>query len=346
MKSIFETLEFDKVLSYVAEFAISEMGKALCFGASVFDESEIIKKELALTNEAKQILDKIFGDTEFPLQYFHDTEKLLGQVTSSFDIDEILAVVKNLRVARLVDSFLEQNSNFFPHLVEGRENLYKNKFFEEKESKPRPTKGENINMTIEITPKEAIDGVVKKINIVHSEKCPKCLGKKFANGTKCTNCDGSGEITIRKKVTVRIPKNPKQNSTLKIKNEGKLGKFGAESGDLILTIKIASKNVFKIENNRAKLELPITPWEAFLGSDILIPTMDGNVTMKIPPQTNSHDKFKITGGGPLNKKTGKREDLIVEIKIVTPQKPTIEEIRAYKEIKNLDGSKIRNELFE
>ncbi|MBR2386574.1 DnaJ domain-containing protein [bacterium] len=229
-----------------------------------------------------------------------------------------------------------------------RENFgdFVNKFFEEKESKPRPTKGENINMTIEITPKEAIDGVVKKINIVHSEKCPKCLGKKFANGTKCTNCDGSGEITIRKKVTVRIPKNPKQNSTLKIKNEGKLGKFGAESGDLILTIKIASKNVFKIENNRAKLELPITPWEAFLGSDILIPTMDGNVTMKIPPQTNSHDKFKITGGGPLNKKTGKREDLIVEIKIVTPQKPTIEEIRAYKEIKNLDGSKIRNELFE
>ena len=220
------------------------------------------------------------------------------------------------------------------------------RFFEGKETILHPSKGENINMTLEISTKEAIEGAIKKINIVHSEICPKCLGKKFANGAKCPKCDGVGEITIHKKVTVTIPKNPKPDSTLRIKNEGKFGKYGGESGDLILKIKIISKNIFKIISGKAYLELPLTPWEAFLGDNILIPTMNGNVTMKIPPQTNSHDKFKITNGGILDKKTGKRGDLIVEIKIVTPQKPTIEEIRAYKEIKKADESNVRKELFE
>ena len=100
-------------------------------------------------------------------------------------------------------------------------------------------------MTLEISTKEAIEGAIKKINIVHSEICPKCLGKKFANGAKCPKCDGVGEITIHKKVTVTIPKNPKPDSTLRIKNEGKFGKYGGESGDLILKIKIKMQYVQK-----------------------------------------------------------------------------------------------------
>lgn len=316
-------------------------------------------EENATIEEIKSSYKKLVKKYHPDISKIENAEKIFKEINEAFDTlsdevkklkyDTLNGIMPNSKEEKEAKKeFKEEKKEYKEAPKKKKENFgdFVNKFFEEKESKPRPTKGENIYMTIEITPKEAVDGVIKKINIVHSEKCPKCLGKKFANGTKCTNCDGLGEITIHKKVTVKIPKNPKQNSTLKIKNEGKLGKFGAESGDLILTIKVASKNVFKIENNRAKLELPITPWEAFLGSEILIPTMDGNVTMKIPPQTNSHDKFKITGGGMLNKKTGKREELIVEIKIVTPQKPTIEEIRAYKEVKNLDESNVRGELFE
>ena len=206
--------------------------------------------------------------------------------------------------------------------------------------------GENINTIVEITGKEAASGITKKINILHSEPCPKCEGRKFANGAKCTNCGGTGEKSIHKKITITIPKNVKSGSKIKVKGEGKLGKFGGKTGDLILTIKVVQKNIFKYEGGIAILEVPITPYEALLGASITIPTPAGNTTVKIPPQTNSGDKFKILNSGITQAGTGKRSELIVIAKICSPQKPSIEIIKKYKELKELDTEDVRKELFE
>ncbi len=229
-----------------------------------------------------------------------------------------------------------------------------NGFFEEtkktqknsaSEEKIQKINGENITMTLEITSKEALEGTVKKINIVHTEQCTKCLGRKFINGTKCTLCGGSGDKIIHKKVSVTIPKNPKNGAVIKIANEGKLGKYGGKNGDLILTIKIKQLDIFKIEDGIALLEVPITPYEAMLGDNIKIPTLGAPTMMVIPPQTNSGQRFKILNAGIMNPKTGIRGDLVVVVRIEVPQKPTIEEIRNYKELKRLDASEIRKGLF-
>lgn len=205
--------------------------------------------------------------------------------------------------------------------------------------------GENIAMTLEITNKEAVEGTVKKINIVHTEQCPKCSGRKFINGSKCILCGGCGDKTIHKKVSVTIPKNPKNGSVIKVPNEGKLGKYGGKNGDLILTLKIKQLDIFKIEDGIATLEVPITPYEAMLGDNIKIPTLGAPTIMTIPPQTNSGQRFKILNAGIMNPKTGIRDDLVVVVRIEVPQKPTIEEIRIYKELKKFDTSDIRKGLF-
>ncbi len=206
--------------------------------------------------------------------------------------------------------------------------------------------GENINTIVEITGKEAANGITKKINILHSEPCPKCEGRKFANGAKCSHCGGTGEKSIHKKITITIPKNVKSGSKIKVKGEGKLGKYGGKTGDLIIIIKVIQKNVFKFEGGVAILEVPITPYEALLGASITIPTPVGNTTIKIPPQTNSGDKFKILNSGIGNANTGKRSELIVIAKICSPQKPTIDIIKKYKELQELENEDVRKELFE
>ena len=213
------------------------------------------------------------------------------------------------------------------------------------EQKIQKIDGEDITMSLEITNKEAVEGTVKKINIMHSEKCPKCSGRKFINDSKCTVCNGSGDKTIHKKVSVTIPKNPKNGAVIKVANEGKLGKYGGKNGDLILTLKIKQLDIFKIEDGIALLEVPITPYEAMLGDSIRIPTLGAPTMMTIPPQTNSGQRFKILNAGIMNPKTGVRGDLTVMVKIEVPQKPTIEEIRKYKELKKLDTSEIRKGLF-
>ncbi|MBQ3101553.1 DnaJ domain-containing protein [bacterium] len=224
------------------------------------------------------------------------------------------------------------------------EKILKNKKY--KKAEDFKVNGENINTIVEITGKEATQGITKKINILHSEPCPKCEGRKFANGSKCTNCGGTGEKSIHKKITITIPKNVKSGSKIKVKGEGKLGKFGGKSGDLIITIKVIQKNIFKYEGGVAILEVPITPYEALLGASITIPTPAGNTTIKIPPQTNSGDKFKILNSGIPQTGSGKRSELIVIAKICSPQKPSIETIKKYKELQELDTEDVRKELFE
>lgn len=254
---------------------------------------------------------------------------------------------ENSQKSNVKADFSQKENSKNPHNTNFGEILHH--FFEDKKGERAPKvkkiNGDNILMTLELTGKEALEGTTKKVNIVHSELCPKCGGKKFINGAKCTICDGTGEKTIHKKVSIAIPKNPKNGSVIKIAHEGKPGKFGGKSGDLIITIKIKQLEIFKIEKGIATVVIPITPPEALLGCEIRIPTLGGTTMMKIPPQTNSGQQFNILNAGIMNPKTGVRGDLIVTVKIDVPQKPTLAELKLYRELMNMDSSEVRKELL-
>ncbi len=134
MNDLFEALEFDKVLSYISEYAICELGKEKCKSAILFDNLQKIESELTLTNCAKLILDKAYGVSDFPLGTYHDAKKIIQQhnTAKAIEAQDIINLTKNLSTARLIFNFLEKNSEYFTELANLRENLYINKFFEEK----------------------------------------------------------------------------------------------------------------------------------------------------------------------------------------------------------------------
>jgi len=207
-----------------------------------------------------------------------------------------------------------------------------------KKTKVKAINGENITSTITITQAEAIMGTNRMVNILHTENCPKCNGKKFINGAICPLCKGSGETSIHKKINVKIPANIKDKSKIRIANEGNLGKYGGKNGDLYLIIDIEKTSKYKFEGNNTITEISILPHEGVLGAEIEVETPNDFVKMKIPPNTTSGQKFRLTGQGVKNSK-GENVDLIVVVNIEIPQNLSDEEKKLYEQLQNLSNRK-------
>lgn len=216
-------------------------------------------------------------------------------------------------------------------------------FTKNKKEKLQPVRGTDIYEDISITLKEAVNGVERMINIVHSTECPHCKGRKFINGAICPVCNGSGEKNEHRKISVKIPKNVKNGAKLRIKSEGNYGINGGKNGDLFLKIKIEPNSRITFEGNNIFYNVPITPFEAALGGNISLPGFDGNYNFKIPPKTHSGQKFRLAGQG--MKQNGKVGDIIINVYIEIPCTLSDDEIRLYEKLKKLSAQNIRENLL-
>lgn len=212
-----------------------------------------------------------------------------------------------------------------------------------KTAKNTPKNGSDITTDISLTLLESIRGTSRTVNVMHSYQCPKCRGRKFINGAKCNECNGTGEISEHKKITVKIPPNIKNGAKLRIKNEGNAGTDGGKNGDLFLKITVIHDSAMKYDGSDILVNLPITPFEAVLGTVVTIPAADGELKLKIPPKTNSGQKFRLAAQG--LEKNGKKGDMIVTVTIEIPDTLSDDEIRLYEKLKKLSSSNIRENLL-
>ena len=234
-------------------------------------------------------------------------------------------------------------SNVFDDFIEG---IFSPKAPNKKSQKhkPAPQNGQDITMRITVSYIESINGTNRKINILHTEKCSNCQGKKFINGALCKVCGGKGEVSLHKKLNVKIPPGIIQHSKIRIANEGNKGTNGGKNGDLYLIVEVENDSLFKFEGNNVVCEIPVTPYEAALGTSIEVPTLEGKVTMKIPPLTSSGQKFRLTQEGILDRKTGLKGDQVVVIKIEMPKGLSLEEIQLYERLKAVSNETPRKNL--
>jgi len=199
--------------------------------------------------------------------------------------------------------------------------------------------GDDIHTEISITLEEAIKGTERILNIMHKELCPNCRGRKFINGAKCQTCNGTGEFSTHKKITVKIPENIKNNTKLRLQNEGNPGFYGGANGNLYITIKIEKHTNLEADGSNLLCKVPISPFEAVLGGKIDIPVFDGNIQLTLPPMTHSGQKFRLANQG--LKTNGKFGDMIVTVEIQIPQNLSSDEIKMYEKLKKMSNSNIR-----
>jgi molecular chaperone DnaJ len=165
-----------------------------------------------------------------------------------------------------------------------------------------------------------------------SQPCPACKGRGRIITKVCKVCRGQGSTMVTETIKVKIPPGADTGSRVKIKGMGGAGVKGGPPGDLYIELTVKPHPVFKREGNNIYVEVPVTVVDATLGAKIKVPTLDGPVTMTLPPGTDSGKKFRLKGKGIPNKRTGIAGDEFVVIKIIVPKNVTAKTKEALQEL--------------
>nr|MBP9838598.1 molecular chaperone DnaJ [Pseudomonadota bacterium] len=128
-----------------------------------------------------------------------------------------------------------------------------------------------------------------------SRPCSSCNGNGKINKDPCPSCGGKGNSTKEKELNVKIPAGIDTGQQLKIRGEGEELGGGNPPGDLYVEITILPHKTFQRQDTDIICEVPINYTQAVLGSDIEVPTLTGNISMKIPPGTQSGKLFRLRG---------------------------------------------------
>jgi curved DNA-binding protein len=135
---------------------------------------------------------------------------------------------------------------------------------------------------------------------------------------------------------VKIPRGVREGQRIRLAGQGEAGAGGGKSGDLFLRVRLARHPDFTVEGSDLIHEVKIAPWQAALGTEIKVPTLDGNVRMKIPPGTQGSQRFRLRGKG-LPSSNGTRGDLYVVTQIQVPKKISEAERKIWTELAKLHG---------
>lgn len=152
--------------------------------------------------------------------------------------------------------------------------------------------GADINYSLRISFLDAVRGVKRQIN-----------------------------LDAYKTLNITIPAGTRDGDMLRLKGQGKPGINGGPSGDAFIEIHVDADDFYEVRKNDIYIELPITLDEAVLGTSVTVPTVDGKVSVNIPPNSNTGNALRLKNKGILDPKSKIRGDQYVRLKVVLPEKP-------------------------
>ena len=150
--------------------------------------------------------------------------------------------------------------------------------------------------------------------------------------------------STKKQIDVTIPNGVRDGTKIRLAGQGNPGMNGGPPGDLYLKVSILPHRFFEVSGDDLIVETPILPWEAIMGADIEVPTLDSKVKVKVPPKSQTGRKLRLKGKG-LPKKGGTRGDQYVKLKTVVPKKLSKKEKELFEELSKLSKENPRAELF-
>ncbi|MTD57652.1 molecular chaperone DnaJ [Amycolatopsis pithecellobii] len=152
-----------------------------------------------------------------------------------------------------------------------------------------------------------------------SEPCRECRGRGKIIDTPCPECAGEGISTQTRTLTVRVPAGVDDNQRIRLAGQGEPGRGGAAAGDLYVRVHVTPHKVFGRAGNDLTLTVPVSFPELTLGATITVPTLDGKVSLKVPPGTGNGRVLRVRGKG-ISKRDGSQGDLLVTLQVSVPSK--------------------------
>jgi curved DNA-binding protein len=134
--------------------------------------------------------------------------------------------------------------------------------------------------------------------------------------------------------TARIPRGATDGQRLRLRGKGGPGMNGGPPGDLYLQIALEPHPLFRVSGHDLEIDVPVAPWEAALGAEVEVPTLEGHVKMKVPPGSRSGQKLRLAGKG-LPKPGSGAGDLYAVLSIAVPGTLTDQEKMLYEELRQV-----------
>jgi len=154
---------------------------------------------------------------------------------------------------------------------------------------------------------------------IHFTKvCPHCNGHGRV-GKPCTVCNGTGTVRGTEKIRVTIPPGVSEGSRIRVTGKGEPGAKGGPSGDLYLIIHVTSHPFLTRKGDDIYMDVPVSVREVLTGATVTVPTVDGDIKLKIPPKSQNGKMLRVTGRGARNLKTKTRGDLLVRLVVKVPE---------------------------
>ncbi len=169
-----------------------------------------------------------------------------------------------------------------------------------------------------------------------SKTCPVCKGQGTMIESPCGKCQGSGSKTKKSEIKVNIPPGIDQGQSLKLRGKGE-EVVGGPAGDLYVEVSIKPHDLFKRHGNDVVLDVPISYSQAVLGGQINVPTLHGEVALKIPSATASGKVFRLRGKGIKDISSPRFGDQHVRTHIYVPSKVTDEHKDLLTKLGDLEG---------
>jgi molecular chaperone DnaJ len=150
------------------------------------------------------------------------------------------------------------------------------------------------------------------------QTCPRCRGRGVYIADPCPTCRGVGQVETSKTLSVKVPAGVDNGDRIRLAGEGEPGERGGTPGDLYVQVRVKPHAIFTREDNHLFCEVPIGFATAALGGELEVPTLDGKVALKIPPETQTGKQFRIRGKGVKPVRGGTPGDLVCRVVIETP----------------------------
>lgn len=179
--------------------------------------------------------------------------------------------------------------------------------------------------------------------MVNERPCSKCHGEGKIVSSPCKECRGKGTQKKNKRLKVKIPAGVDNGSRLRVSGEGEAGAKGGPNGDLYVYLYVKQHKFFDRDGTTVLCEVPINIVQATLGAEIKVPTLDGQVTMKVPEGTQPGRVMRLKGKGIPSLRGGTRGDQLVKIKVVIPTKLSDKQKDALRAFESISKDNINPE---
>jgi len=157
------------------------------------------------------------------------------------------------------------------------------------------------------------------------QTCPACKGAGTTIADPCHDCHGRGRVRKTRTLAVKVPAGVDDGDRIRLSGEGEAGRNGGPAGDLYVEIRVRPHKIFERDGSNLSCEVPVSIATATLGGEVELPTLDGNVALKIPAGTQSGKVFRLRGKGVRTVRDARVGDLFAQVAVETPVHLTAEQ---------------------